>query len=71
MNRRRYILGRLENWDNKSVVSLDNLTIEHIIPQNPRLSSEWIAALGSDWKEVQKKYLHTIGNMTLTAWRLI
>lgn len=68
MNRRRYILGRLENWDNKSVVSLDNLTIEHIIPQNPRLSSEWIAALGSDWKEVQKKYLHTIGNMTLTAY---
>lgn len=71
MNRRRYILGRLENWDNKSIVSLDNLTIEHIIPQNPRLSSEWIAALSSDWKEVQKKYLHTIGNMTLTAWRLI
>ena len=39
MNRCRYILSRLENWDNKSVVSLENLTIEHIIPQNPHLLS--------------------------------
>lgn len=68
MNRCRYILGRLENWDNKSVVSLDNLTIEHIIPQNPQLSSDWIAALGNNWSNVQKKYLHTIGNLTLTAY---
>jgi len=68
MNRCRYILGRLENWDNKSVVALDNLTIEHIIPQNPHLSANWIAALGSDWREIQKKYLHTIGNLTLTAY---
>ena len=68
MTRCRYILGRLENWDNKSVVSLDNLTIEHIIPQNPQLSADWIAALGSDWSEIQKRYLHTIGNLTLTAY---
>jgi uncharacterized protein with ParB-like and HNH nuclease domain/predicted transport protein len=68
MNRCRYILGRLENWDNRSVVSLDNLTVEHIIPQNPHLSADWIAALGSDWSEIQKKYLHTIGNLTLTAY---
>ena len=68
MNRCEYILGRLENWDNKSVVALDNLTIEHIIPQNPHLSVDWVSALGSDWSEVQKKYLHTIGNLTLTAY---
>jgi predicted transport protein/uncharacterized protein with ParB-like and HNH nuclease domain len=67
-NRCGYILGRLENWDNKSAVILDNLTIEHIIPQNPHLSSEWVTALGSDWNEIQKKYLHTIGNLTLTAY---
>lgn len=47
---------------------MDNLTIEHIIPQNPHLSSDWITALGSNWSEVQKKYLHTIGNLTLTAY---
>jgi uncharacterized protein with ParB-like and HNH nuclease domain/predicted transport protein len=68
MNRCGYILGRLENWDNKSAVILDNLTIEHIIPQNPHLSADWISALGSDWGEIQKKYLHTIGNLTLTAY---
>lgn len=68
MNRCRHILGRLENWDNKSVVSLENLTIEHIIPQNPHLSADWIATLGSNWSELQKKYLHTIGNLTLTAY---
>ena len=68
MNRCRYILERLENWDNKSVVKLDNLTIEHIIPQNPHLSSEWTNSLGSNWGEVQKKCLHSIGNLTLTAY---
>ncbi|MBP9957830.1 MAG: DUF262 domain-containing protein [Synergistaceae bacterium] len=68
MNRCRYILGRLENWDNKSVVSLENLTVEHIIPQNPHLSAKWVAALGDNWSEVQKKYLHTMGNLTLTAY---
>lgn len=68
MNRCRYILSRLENWDNKAVVNFDNLTIEHIIPQNPHLSAEWIAVLGSGWSEIQKTYLHTIGNLTLTAY---
>ena len=68
MNRCRYILGRLENWDNKSSVILDNLTIEHIIPQTPNLSLDWIRALGSNWSEIQKQYLHTIGNLTLTAY---
>ena len=68
MNRCGYILGRLENWDNKSAVNADKLTIEHIIPQNPNLSIDWISTLGDDWSEVQKKYLHTIGNLTLTAY---
>jgi predicted transport protein len=67
-NRCRYILGQLENWDNKAVVALDNLTIEHIIPQNPHLSADWVSALGDNWSEIQKKYLHTIGNLTLTAY---
>lgn len=68
MNRCGYILGQLENWDNKSVVNADKLTIEHIIPQNPHLSAEWMSALGSNYSEVQMKYLHTIGNLTLTAY---
>lgn len=68
MNRCGYILSRLETWNNKSVIILDKLTIEHIIPQNPNLSSDWMSALGNKWSEIQKKYLHTIGNLTLTAY---
>jgi uncharacterized protein with ParB-like and HNH nuclease domain/predicted transport protein len=68
MSRCRYILERLENWDNKTIVLLENLTIEHIIPQNPKLSTYWISTLGGNWNEIQKKYLHTIGNLTLTAY---
>jgi predicted transport protein len=68
MNRCGYTLGRLENWDNKSAVDAEKLTIEHIIPQNPHLSADWVSALGSDWEEIQKKYLHTIGNLMLTAY---
>ncbi|MDR0454698.1 MAG: DUF262 and DUF1524 domain-containing protein [Deferribacteraceae bacterium] len=68
MKRCRYVLGQLENWDNKSVVSAESLTIEHIIPQNQHLSADWKAMLGEDWSEIQKKYLHTIGNLTLTSY---
>jgi len=68
MNRCRYILERLEKWDNKSIVSFDKMTIEHIIPQNSQLSPDWVDDLGSEWKDIQKKYLHTIGNLTLTTY---
>jgi predicted transport protein len=59
----------LENWDNKNVVSFENLTIEHIVPCNPHLSVRWKAMLGRDgWRETQKRYLHSVGNLTLTAY---
>jgi len=38
------------------------------MPQNKNLSLEWQTNLGPQWQEVQKKYLHTIGNLTLTAY---
>ena len=38
------------------------------MPQNPKLSMEWQQELGPTWKDVQKTYLHTIGNLTLTAY---
>jgi len=39
-----------------------------VIPQNPHLSEEWIADLGSNWAEIQKRLLHTIGNLTFTSY---
>lgn len=68
MRARNYILSRLENFDNKAPIIIENYTIEHIMPQNKNLSLEWQADLGAGWQDVQKKYLHTIGNLTLTAY---
>ena len=68
MRIRNYILGKLENFQNKAPITIENYTIEHIMPQNPNLSPEWISDLGYDWREVQKTYLHTLGNLTLTAY---
>ena len=64
----KYLLRKIENHDKKEKVSVDNYTIEHVMPQNPNLSQEWQKELGVNWKEVQEKYLHTIGNLTLTGY---
>ncbi|MDE5938829.1 MAG: DUF262 domain-containing protein [Lachnospiraceae bacterium] len=68
MRSRNFILSHLENYGNKAPIIIENYTIEHILPQNSNLSPEWQQMLGPDWKEVQKTYLHTIGNLTLTAY---
>lgn len=68
MRSRNYILSHLENYNNKAPIVIENYTIEHIMPQNANLNDEWKKELGPNWKDVQKKYLHTIGNLTLTAY---
>lgn len=68
MRARNYILSRLENFGNKAPIIIENYTIEHIMPQNTSLSPEWQQDLGVNWKEIQKTYIHTIGNLTLTAY---
>lgn len=68
MRSRNFILSRLENFGNKAPIIIENYTIEHIMPQNSNPSDEWKTMLGTNWKEVQKNYLHTIGNLTLTAY---
>lgn len=67
---RNYILESLENYNHKEPISItgNGYTIEHILPQNPNLIEEWQNMLGENWKEVQKTYLHTIGNLTLTGY---
>ena len=65
---RNYLLAQLENHKRKELVNVDDYTIEHILPQNSNLSSEWQSMLGENWKEVQETYLHTIGNLTLTGY---
>ncbi|RAQ38814.1 hypothetical protein B9S53_25260 [Arthrospira sp. O9.13F] len=63
-----YWLRRLENHDRKERVAVDEYTIEHIMPQNKNLSPAWKDSLGPDWQRIHKTYLHTLGNLTLTAY---
>ncbi len=55
-----------ENFAHKERVPFDNLTIEHIMPQT--LSEWWQNELGKEWEETHDLFLHTIGNLTLTAY---
>ncbi len=65
---RNYLLNKLENYDQKELVNVEAYTIEHIMPQNKNLSNEWKQELGENWNDVHDKYLHTIGNLTLTGY---
>jgi uncharacterized protein with ParB-like and HNH nuclease domain/predicted transport protein len=66
---KNYLLTRLENSrHSREPVNVGDYTIEHILPQNSNLNESWKADLGPAWKEVQAKYLHTIGNLTLTGY---
>lgn len=65
---RSYWLRRLENDKRKELVLVNDYTIEHILPQNPNLSDNWKQMLGSEWERIQKQWLHTLGNLTLTAY---
>lgn len=65
---RSYWLRKFENHRRKERVLVDDYTIEHIMPQNENLPKEWREALGEDWSAVQEKWLHTIGNLTLTGY---
>ncbi|MDD9799445.1 MAG: DUF262 and DUF1524 domain-containing protein [Gammaproteobacteria bacterium] len=63
---RSYWLRRLENHGRKEQVSVNEYTTEHIMPQ--KLTEEWQSMLGDDWQTVHNKFLHTLGNLTLTGY---
>ena len=65
---RSYWLRKLENHDRKECVRIEEYTVEHVMPQNEDLSPDWQAELGDDWKQVHARYLHTLGNLTLTGY---
>lgn len=69
---KKYILEQLENSNSKERIAVEEqinsgtLTIEHVMPQT--LTQEWKTYLGDTWELIYAKYLHTIGNLTLTAY---
>lgn len=66
---RVYFLEKLENYQNKEFVSIngnDEITIEHIFPQNP--DPKWKIDLGEEqYKFIKETYLNTIANLTLSG----
>ncbi len=62
---RDFLLKSLENYNSSYKVDISDLTIEHIMPQT--LDSRWKESLGEDWQNIHTNYLHTLGNLTLTA----
>ncbi|GHP41930.1 hypothetical protein JP0041_12840 [Helicobacter pylori] len=62
----KYFFERLENFDRKERVYTHEYTTEHIMPQT--LTQEWERDLGENFQEIHDKYLHTIGNLTLTGY---
>ncbi len=62
----KYFLERLENFERNERVYTHEYTIEHIMPQT--LTEEWKRDLGENFQAIHDKYLHTIGNLTLTGY---
>lgn len=63
----KFLLTAIEN-QGKETLNTSALTIEHILPQNKNLSTSWQKMLGDDWYSVHEKYVHTLGNLTLTGY---
>ena len=63
----RYLLFAIEN-QSKEKIEADNISIEHIMPQNKNLSTAWQKMLGSNWSEDRDRWLNTLGNLTLTGY---
>ncbi|NHB31882.1 DUF262 domain-containing protein [Helicobacter pylori] len=64
--KREYFLERLENFEREERVYTHEYTTEHIMPQT--LTEQWKRDLGENFQAIHEKYLHTIGNLTLTGY---
>jgi len=65
---RNYMFELLENFNNREHVDTanENITIEHIFPQNP--NDEWSEDITpNDYFQFKEKYLNTIANLTLSG----
>src|SRR5690606_37913546 len=64
-----------ENGDSKEQAQVieklkdGTYSIEHVMPQT--LSREWKIDLGHNHEEIHEKYLHTLPNLTLTAYNSV
>lgn len=60
-----------ETVDVGAQLDAGTITIEHVLPQtikDDEHGGPWIAALGDGWQDKHAKWLHTLGNLTLTGY---
>lgn len=67
----KYILKSIEDStkdgsESKETLDVSSLSIEHIMPQ--KLSDYWQKTLGNNYVKIHEKYLHNLGNLTLTGY---
>lgn len=63
----KLILETIEtSYRHHEVVPFDSLTIEHVMPQT--ITDWWQEHLGENWQADHELLLHTLGNLTLTAY---
>lgn len=61
-----------ESYHHKEPIDPRKLQIEHILPQADgdaeKLPQNWKDMIGSDYQKIHSKYVHTLGNLTLTGY---
>jgi hypothetical protein len=63
----KHLLTLIEqSYGHKELIDFEPVTIEHILPQT--ISEAWKHEIGDKWEETHDLYLHTLGNLTLTAY---
>jgi uncharacterized protein with ParB-like and HNH nuclease domain len=70
LSKTKLILESLEeSFGHREQVPFGNLTIEHVMPQT--LTEWWQGHLGDEWELTHELLLHTLGNLTLTAYNSV
>ena len=64
----KFLLSNIENRESRERIDTSTFSIEHIMPQNADLRDEWQKMLGDNWMEIQKQWVHRLGNLTLTGY---
>lgn len=64
---RRYVLQRLDAELSEGIASyqFSNITVEHVLPQNPSPDSLWVKSFPS--QEERDQYVHRLGNLVLLS----
>ncbi|MEG4517426.1 MULTISPECIES: DUF262 domain-containing HNH endonuclease family protein [unclassified Microcoleus] len=64
---RRYVLVRLDAAlsEGEASYNFSNITVEHVLPQNPAANSEWMKWFPSEQERDQ--YVHRLGNLVLLS----